>query len=103
MKTKAVADMIYKTLKENNVNFKEFYVLSRKEWGLPEDCADFHLLLVMDNGKKTYKDSYNIYGILEPINDNYEIEIGVIIKDETEFKTSYMKSDFMGTGVHCVA
>ena len=103
MKTKAIADIIYRMLKENNVGFKEFYALSRKEWGMPEDCSDFHILVVVDNGIDTHNVRHNIYEALDTIYDDFEVDVGVIVKDENEFKTSPLTSDFVGIGVHCVA
>ena len=103
MKTKVIADMIYKILKNNNVYFKEFYVLSRKERGMPEDSADFTLLLVVDNGVDTYEEKYNIYTLLEPIHDDFEIDVAVIVKNEDGFKTSPITNNFVGMGVHYVA
>jgi len=103
MKTKVIADMIYKILKDNNVNFKEFYVLSRKEWGMPQDSADFHMLVVVDNGIDLCDETYNIYDLLYPIYDDFEIEIGVTVKNEDGFKTSPTSREFVGIGVHYVA
>jgi len=103
MKTKVIADMIYKILKDNSVDFKEFYVLSRKELGWPDDSGDFHMLMIVDNDKDLYDETHNIYDLLEPIYDNYEIDVRVIVKNETEFKISTFAGNFVRMGVHCVA
>ena len=103
MKTKVIADMIYNILKNNNVDFKEFYVLSKKELGWPEDSGDFHMLIVVDNGRDLHDETHNIYELLEPIYDDFEVDVAVIVKNEDGFKTSPITNNFVGMGVHCVA
>jgi len=102
MKTKAVADMIYKIFKENNTDFKEFYILTNEEYGIPKDCGDFYLLIVINNNIDKATVKHNVYDLLEPLCDDFEIYINVKIEDEERFKTSPSRIEFT-LGVHRVA
>jgi len=102
MKTKAVADMIYKIFKENNTDFKEFYILTNEEYGIPENCCDFHLLIVINNNIDKATVKHNVYELLDPLYDDFEIYINVMIEYEEKFKTSPNSIEFT-VGVHRVA
>jgi len=104
IRTEFIGDMIYKILKENNVDFKEFYLATNSDINGMPDGFTHHLVVIFSN-VPNLRDKKRLINILTMVmNIDLDIFIGVSVLNDDELKPAYTYTGrCINVGVHYVA
>ena len=99
-----VAKRIYTSLKENNINFKEFYFIKDDDFYIyPERNFDFYVILVSDL-EDNKKNNDLMFDLVYPLLNEYEIDVLICLYTEETFnRDSTIKNLSSGAGKKYVA
>jgi len=101
-----IGDMIYKILKENNVDFKEFYLaLNNDIDGIPPDIIVGYRLVVIFSNVSNLRDKKRlIISLMSKINIDLDIFIEISALNEDKLKPAYTwDGQCINIGAHYVA
>ena len=80
-----IAKKIYSALKENNINFKEFYFINGDDFIYPSgECFDFYVILISDL-EDNDKNSELMFNIAYPLLNEYDVDVMIYLYTEETF------------------